>query len=544
MITNLKDLYTYTTNITPLIDPNTTKTVGTTVISYEIRTYRDTRNLSNTLAYQVLCTQRIIIPNSKSATYVVGAQDIKPATGFSDYPAMIQNSIAITNPNGGGAPVLVKYTPKTINASVNISNSSDSGTSASVSYQHTRGSSTSQSNTYGASVSLGFFGEDPTGGISADYSHTSGSEQSQSNSTGSDTGRNSQNSAGESMSVQDWACYSYIDTQDSTPTWVWGQEYPWDVIKFNNDDNGGSTNNINLPDFVKPLLGDATQALPPSQLSLFGVDFTMKCVWIMVPALEPVGPDTGTVTITHTMNYCTASHSGAFPSVTANINPPIKFTYTAPSTQPIDLFTYGLDPILSNNVAIVGFIPNKFIIPPSASSTTTAQPTQFKIISQSNNLLIQDTSDYSKVTSSDVGAGFSASETALTATFTQNCTQLVIKLSFKITDTVNNYTLFMKHWKISTSDVMLQISFNPDLNNPDQDIIITKYVDAQEAEGGENNLLSIALRNQSYGSVDYHDYLQLGLNTIYITITTPSYGTPYTEATPVYQIRAISIEKN
>lgn len=527
MIINSKDPYTFTVN-TPLTvkdSKGNNVTLGTTLISYEIRTYRDIRNLGSTLAYQVLCTQRIIIPNS--TPYTIGSQNV---TAFDDYPAVISNNISITN-TGGSTPILVKYTPKTFNASVNISTSTGSGINASASHQYTSGSSTSQADTYGIQVSLGFFGDAPTGGVSADYSHTSSSEKSQSNTNGNDTGRNSNISAEESMSVKDWACYSYIDTQDSSPTWIWGQEYPWDVIKFNNN-NGGA--NILLPDSVVPLLCDSTQALPPSQLSLFGVDFTMKSVWVLEPS------SVGTITINHSINYCTATHSYVAgssgtpptpPSVTASIGAQKTFTYDSPA---IDLYTYGLDPILSNKVAIVGFVPNKFIIQP-APATDKVKPIPFNIISQSNNMMIKDTSDYSKLTSSDVNAGFSPSETALSATFTKNCTSLQIQISFKIMDTVNNYTLFMKHWKTNTSDVILQMIINGDTQNP-----ITKYVDAAEAEGGENNLLSIVLRNQDYASVDYHDYLQLGLNTIQINFT-PIDGN---FSTCGYQIRAISIEKD
>lgn len=523
MIINLKDLYTYTINIplTTTDHEGNDTTMGTTIISYEIRTYRDIRNLSNALAYQVLCTQRIIIPNA--TPYVIGAY-LRTKTGttsFDNYPAVISNNITITNTDGD-APVLVKYTPKTINASVNISTSSTDGTNSSSSHQHTSGSSTSQSNTFGTSLSIGFFGDALTGGISADYSNTSGREKSVSDTGGGEIGGSNENSTGESMSVQDWACYSYINPQDNTPTWVWGQEYPWDVIKFND----GDPTDIKLPDFVVPLLCDSQQALPPSALSLFGVDFTMKSVWIIVPK-----DGVGTVTLTHKMGYCTASHSFNGTKLSASIDPSKSFTYT---TKSIDLYTYGLDPILSDNVAIVGFVPNKFIISPVAASATT-KPIPFNVISQSNNLMIKDTSDYSKLSSGDNNAGFSASETALTATFTKNCTSLQIELSFKIVDTVNNYTLFMKHWKTNTTDVTLQMIINGDTQNP-----ITKYVDAQEAEGGENNLLSIALRDQNYGSINYHDYLLLGLNTIQITIT--PVGGSYT--TCGYQIRAISIEKS
>lgn len=150
--------------------------------------------------------------------------------------------------------------------------------------------------------------------------------------------------------------------------------------------------------------------------------------------------------------------------------------------------------------------------------------------------MIEDTTVYPTLTNADIGAGFSPSETALTAKFAQNCTSLQMTANFKISDTTSEYTLFMKHWKTGATGVMLTLTINGDTANA-----ITKYVDALEAEGGEENMLSIVLRNTDYGSVDYHDFLQLGLNTIDITITPIGGAASY--ANCGYQIRAISIER-
>ena len=86
---------------------------------------------------------------------------------------------------------------------------------------------------------------------------------------------------------------------------------------------------------------------------------------------------------------------------------------------------------------------------------------------------------------------------------------------------------------IGATGVMLTLTINGDTDNA-----ITKYVDAAEAEGGENNITTIALRNQNYASVNYHDYLQLGLNAIQIDIQ--PIGKQYT-ADCAYQIRAVSV---
>jgi hypothetical protein len=128
-----------------------------------------------------------------------------------------------------------------------------------------------------------------------------------------------------------------------------------------------------------------------------------------------------------------------------------------------------------------------------------------------------------------------ASETSLIAGFAPNCTKLEMTLNFKVIDSISNFNFYMKHWKTGTNGVLLTLVIN---NDPD--LTLTQYIDDLEAEGGENNLTTIALRNQNFTSVDYHDYLQLGLNSIQITIE--PIGEAYVDNCG-YQLRAISIER-
>jgi hypothetical protein len=120
------------------------------------------------------------------------------------------------------------------------------------------------------------------------------------------------------------------------------------------------------------------------------------------------------------------------------------------------------------------------------------------------------------------------------AYFTENCTALKISAYFKIANSITEYTLHIKHWKLASTDIKLTFVVNRDEDNP-----IVKYVDAREAEGGEDNLLSISLRDLRYASGDFHDYLQLGLNCIEITIE-PACG--QLAERDGYAIRAMSIE--
>ena len=160
-------------------------------------------------------------------------------------------------------------------------------------------------------------------------------------------------------------------------------------------------------------------------------------------------------------------------------------------------------------------------------AVTGKQPVKFRAFSTANTLRATDETAYPP--SCTPGAGFSVSETALSASMTGNCTSLTLSLLFKVVDVSSNYTLYLKHWKVGSAGVMLTFKIN-------DGITIVKYVDSEEAEGGENNMMAIVLRNLDFTSVDCHDYLTLGLNSIDITIA-PIGGT-----TSVYQVRAVSIE--
>jgi hypothetical protein len=122
----------------------------------------------------------------------------------------------------------------------------------------------------------------------------------------------------------------------------------------------------------------------------------------------------------------------------------------------------------------------------------------------------------------------------LTATWDKdNSGALTITLYFKIIDSVSNYVLYIKHWLTKATQVSITCVINQNDNNQ-----LIKYVTALEGEGGDNNLLELALRNLDFTSVNYHDYLQLGLNSVSLTIV------PLTASDAQYQIRAVSVEKS
>jgi hypothetical protein len=491
-----KDVYTYSYN-------GQLGNFGSQTIQHTIRQYRDVRNLGNVLGYLVVCKQRIIIPNATE--YAVGPNS---NTGYVNYPAAVTNNITLTA-NNDAAVQLKSIFPVTLNASVNTSQLSQSGATTSTSNQFSSGSNTSQTNTFGVSISGGFFGEVPMGGVALDYQHGWESGSFSSNTTGSDAGRQSSASSGESMSVKDWSSYGFTDNTDQSPTWVWGQTYPWDVIQYNQSTNGST---INLPSFVQALLLNNGLLLPPSQLSLFGLDFTMKAGWLIefpkgITASEAIS-------LTHQTMLYTASHTlvqGNSATVSATLqssNQAARATFSPPA--PLDLSTYALDPIWSpstKNGAAIGFTVDPFTYAPTSPQNT------FKIVSPANNLQVMGTGfNAINVTNPPTAPPFLSCDPPTTGTGPSFTVQ------FKIMDSDKEYYLHLMHWiGAGGSSCVLTLEVNGTQLNP-------FYVDSLQGQGGQNNMTSIELRNLDFQSPNYHDYLVLGLNTITVTIAATATG--------------------
>lgn len=528
-------------------DPNTyvkfcsltdgTSVIGTLGLEYQVVLYEDVRAKDAAAVVKptdqkfiVYCTERINIYNPN-------AQNLRPTkdlAAYSNYPAMINASMFIQQPEGVKCQVL-QYSPETINTQVDTSGTTgtETGQTKESSSSRTSGSSFSQTNSYGGSVTVG----DTFSGASATYDHSSTVSREQSNTTGTSqaTSNSASFSKAASMSIKDWGAYGLINPDTRKPSWTFGQEYPWDAITCKDSTgtrNPGNTKQVELvlPTSMKVSLYDGVTLYPPSELSRFGINFVMKASWVVVVD-NSVDDD---VTIDHVINYFSASHVLNSEGVTVYIDE-YPMVLKVPEDQSLstefNMNIMALDPVgLNNASAIVGFIPGKFIRMPVAA-TTLARPVAFKITAGTNDLLVKDTTSYP--VKPDAGAGFTASQTSLTASFAANCLSLEMTLFFKIIDSVQNYNLYIKHWKSAATGVMLTLIINEEEANP-----IVKYVDALEAEGGENNLLTIALRNQDFTSVDYHDYLKLGLNSIRVTIQ-PVDGN-YQQCR--YQVRAMSIE--
>jgi hypothetical protein len=537
------DPYTYTLN-GPLYAGD--DLVGLFTAAYQV-THNDDVQLNSGTAqtgvanpgvrkYVLSVTQRIVIYN-KSGLVVSPQADISQ---YVNYPALLNVSVVATLGDGEQPALqLIGYSPHTVNTKVQTSGTTGTSTGQTLesSSSRTAGSSTAQTNSYGASV--GMTGDMFSFGLSAETSTTTTSERSQTATSGSGTSRNQESSATASMSIEDWGAYALVNPATSCPVWTFGQEYPWDAIECRKKDKNGDKDTpkkdqtrLVVPNAMTVRLYDGASLFPPSHLSMFGINFSTHVQWI-------VTVDNSTsdrISLTHPLLYFAASHTlvgdkdpkdvAVFIDAQATT---LQFAEKQQVSAKVDLGVLGLDPVgRAEAPAIVGFVPSKFTVPPTpADGKNTPMP--FTIFANANTLLVRDTTDYQSPP--DKGAGFSAGETALAADLSGKSTSLSFTMLFKVVDTAD-YALHFKHWKTTEAGVLLTI-----VVNGDKSTALTKYVDAFEAEGGESNILSIALRHQNFASVDYSDLLTMGLNSVEVTVK-PIEGAK----SAGYALRAVSIE--
>ncbi len=499
--------------------------LGTLALEYEVRAYRDLRNLAETEAYIVTCRQQLVFPGPGATS--LGPQNI---SGYHDYPALIVSSVTPAAPAGSPAVSLELQDcyPKTLNTAVATSQNASTDTNSSYSSQYSSGSTFAQANSYDTSVSIsgsaGFFGDSPTGSMSLGASFGTSSSESQawqkSASQARAAGLNLHSGISSSMSMKDWGAYAAIAGDKTSLTWAWGQEYPWNVMEYCNLE--ADRRDITLPEFVLQRLRDKIEAqvYPPSQLSLFGVNFVGSSRWVVKSGPTPRAASSQ-LQFTHALKYFTASHGyDDNDKFTAHMNNMGSLSITGPQ---LDLPVLGLDPIRlegPDNGAVIGFAPHRFLEPPGQPAAPGGTPPSFRIKSGVNNLYV-------------TGAGFSApadADAPLTATLVAG-SPAKLTIRFKIADATNDYSLFLKHWKTSAQGCVMSLTING--------LSITKHVDAQESGGGADNVTTIILRNKGYSSDEYYDYLSLGLNTIEISIA-PSAGDKAGENCG-YALRALAI---
>lgn len=207
--------------------------LGRTLTRYDVARIRDVRNLGSAEAYQVRCTIRLrVFP-------VAGYRLQRDASaGWKGYPSAVINTVA---PAVGNAVIeLVDYTPKTINSSVNSDSAYLKSAENSVTRQHTAGSATTVTNSFGASV-----GADAKGpNASVHYDHSQMSETRDESMDAAIAASSSQTSVSTQMTIKDWGALASLSPGlaslspgdadparvQMNPTWTWAQEYPWNAI--------------------------------------------------------------------------------------------------------------------------------------------------------------------------------------------------------------------------------------------------------------------------------------------------------------------------
>lgn len=521
---NPGDVYKYSEKI-PILsgeqaEQDATNQIGTIFADYEVKEYTDVRNLSSVRSYIVTCKQRIVVPNPAGLLTLTDSA----VESYDRYPVMLVTGIGISAVPAGCRCVLLDYSPKTVNTSVTTStaNSTSSGSSDTVSSQQSSGRSVSDTSSYEVSGSIGFFGDALTGSVGASHgaSHTTSSYSSV-EAGAAHTGDAQRSASGSSaMSIKDWGSYASI-TSSAVPSWVWAQEYPWDVNQFHNIDP--ATGYVQLPNFVQGRLVDqmAGFVYPPSQLSLFGVNFVATAKWLIETPSTYSSADE-TVSFSHSVSCTQASHT---------VGPEVDDVYSAIATldtlkpfqstgrQGIDMVKLALDPVVeegSRNGAVVGFLKAQFLsLPPTAVDG-------FRIKSAANNILV-------------TGSGFAPPATysaPMTADLKSGA--VTFNIFFKVIGALENITLFLKSW-ISDSSSRCYLAIN--VNGLST---IYRHIDATENGDGSDNVTAVTLRSQDFSSPDFYDYVLMGLNQITVTVS-PSSDPTHQSAPGVYSIRAVAI---
>lgn len=531
--------------------------IGTFLAKYQV-TYDENVSLSsgveakgspaNKRVYIVSCTQKVTGYNAAGLKYNFGAPNA-PANGdtlYNNYPVMLENTLTLKTTNADATSRLVDYSPQTVNAQVQSSNNVSNATAdqTETTYNSTIGSSQAQSNSY--STNVGLQGNAFAMNVGHDKSATTSSDQNSSMGSSSGQSGSEDVSASASMSIKDWGAYASIDPATNSPTWIFGQEYPWDIFtsrapylvtgKTQQNPDNPAQDMLLVPSYMTDRLysdcfigtNHPITTLPPSQLSMYGYDFVMKAQWVIT---LPNGGDER-VTITHNLSGATASHAydgtgGAKGlHVYVDKNPTNYILVDGTTDVQLNLGIMGLEPVGAQN--IIGFIPANFYKPPQPVATAGVAPKPFVIFSNSNTVLIKETTVYPS--NCAVDAGFWSDPRSLNAKVVPG-NPLTFTVLFKVTDATSDYSLHFKHWIFSLEGVQLKIVINGDEANA-----LNKTLEAAEGEGAENNLLDLTLRNRNYASVNYCDALVLGLNSIDVTLTANG------DDPANYALRAIAIQ--
>lgn len=466
---------------TEIIDLKNTLTgeiFGKSINEYTILRCSDFSNLKNVKGYVVTLKQRIIIPNPKE--YQPGSSSV---IKYEKYPILFENEVDLVTDSKAKIKLHSLF-PKTLNTTVNLNSSSQTGKDTSNTVQHTSGSSTTNVNTFSVDVGGGYMMGTGFFQISFGYKHDWIAESNKSQSQSSGTTLQNQNSHTNAMSVKDWSSYSTQSKEQDKIKWIWSQSYPWNAIFFNAVAGGGDT--INLPEFVKSRMFNNGILLPPSELSLFGLDFTQTAAWIITfPEGENISE---TISLKHKINSFSATHQLNGNDLSASMDSANESSVAEFQIGALDLSLYSLSPIFKRDIASIGFLKSEFIAVPAKYSDT------FKIMSNITNLMI-------------TGTGFDKN---MTSDFSSPTS---MDLTFKIPNHEKSYALELIH-SVGNESGDCKVEW---LINDKHQGSLTLCNDTSTEK--QNARTTISLRNVDYESLNFHDYLTIGVNNIKLTFT-------------------------
>ncbi|MCR9255378.1 MAG: hypothetical protein NXI16_04705 [Alphaproteobacteria bacterium] len=488
-------------------------TIGRLVTEVEAAAVYDTRNNKTVLRYNVTCRHRFVLPSQSTGTLNEDAPD-----QYSDYPVLVTTTLRPSwsdppDDNGGDdgddsvaggtadstpsidSIQLLDYQPRTMNTvvSTDTNNAGEDSSSSTNSRQSSLGSSYSQTNSHSSSLSLSKM---PSLDFGHDRSSTKGVDAGLQSGRSDSSGDDSSLGLTGSMSFKEWGAYSSVDPNNQAPSWAFGQEYPWNVFDYRYvDTSEGPDTTITLPQFMIDRMYYDKVVLPPSDLSLFGVDFTTIARWIVTPPETSVEGET--LYFGATLAEYLGTHGlddGTF-SVSfsgQNIDDPASFGVNLP--------LLALEPIVGEGAeagAMIGFALDKFACGPSTSDG-------FRIHSGLNNLIVTGKGFEHPQIGSDKRYGLQAD--------LADGKEASFKVYFKVIETEAELVLFARCWRVEGPGVHLKFDINGILS-------FYQYVDSGVAEAGSDNVLTITLRQKDFSSYEFFDYLKIGLNEIDVTVT-------------------------
>lgn len=454
--------------------------------------------------YLLNVTQRVIYFNKNSILTPI----TDTTNEYLDYPVLLNAQLNVHVPLEGGVDATIQdYSPKIINTEVSKSESNSNAQG------ETTGSTKSSTTGNSSSISVSG-GYSSAGGMHIDVSKTIGYDESNTESAEQSTSYNSEKSSGISMAVEDWGSFASINTlQDSQRgiTWNFGQQNPWNALIYKKITDPkkslGKQVELALPNYITQRLIDNGVVLPPSGLSLNGFDFSMEGNFIIKINDQLIEK----ITVEHVFKLSKGSHKIDHNKIEVyRDESPIFLT---PAQQPgavthvteIPAALLALRPVGQVfDAAIVGFNKKSFDLLPNQSHG-------FKIRSLENDILIKSSSLVF-----DGNSPFSTSKNMLCMTIGEQ--DVTFDIYFKIADSTKNYKITFKHWLQEQIDSQCSGAEMQVLVNDDSDSKMTKYVKDVMQEGGENNILTLSLRNLDYTTIDFHNYLKIGLNKISITV--------------------------